>query len=79
MYKRQLLVPGYISLEEIRKISEFLVSLDPSIPYSLLAFYPTFLMNDLPFTSREFAFRAYRIAKEEGLINVRIGNIHLLQ
>jgi pyruvate formate lyase activating enzyme len=78
LYASTLLVPGYVSLEEIRKISEFLASLDPSIPYSLLAFYPTFFMSDLPFTSREFALKAYKTAKEAGLEEVRIGNVHLL-
>jgi pyruvate formate lyase activating enzyme len=79
LHASTLLIPGYISLEEIRKISEFLSRLDPSIPYSLLAFYPTFLMADLPFTSREFAIKAYKVAKEAGLEKVRIGNVHLLQ
>ena len=79
LHASTLLVPGYVSLDEVRKISEFLASLDTSIPYSLLAFYPTFLMSDLPFTSRKFAEECLRIAKEEGLENVRIGNEHLLQ
>jgi pyruvate formate lyase activating enzyme len=79
LHASTLLVPGYVSLEEIRKISEFLASSDPSIPYSLLAFYPTFFMSDLPFTSREFATKAYKVAKEAGLEKVRIGNTHLLQ
>lgn len=79
LHASTLLVPGYVSLEEIRKISEFIANLNPSIPYSLLAFYPTFFMNDLPFTSRDFAFKAYKVAKEAGLEKVRIGNIHLLR
>jgi pyruvate formate lyase activating enzyme len=79
LHASTLLIPGYVSLEEIRKISEFLARLDSSIPYSLLAFYPTFLMADLPFTSREFAIKAYKVAKEAGLEKVRIGNVHLLR
>jgi pyruvate formate lyase activating enzyme len=79
LHASTLLIPGYVSLEEIEKISEFIANLDPSIPYSLLAFYPTFLMKDLPFTSKEFAIKAYKIAKEKGLEKVRIGNVHLLR
>jgi pyruvate formate lyase activating enzyme len=46
-----LLVPGYVDKEEVRRIAEFVASLNPAIPYSLLAFYPNCLMDDLPCTS----------------------------
>ncbi len=74
-----LLVPGYIDEEEIRGIARFIASLNPNIPYSLLAFYRHFYMDDLPLTSRALAYRCLQVAKEEGLRNVRIGNLHLLQ
>lgn len=73
-----LLVPGYIDLYEIEKISQFIARINPKIPYSLLAFYPQFLMRDLPTTSRSHAEKAKEIALKSGLKNVRIGNIHLL-
>ncbi|MFN3481201.1 MAG: radical SAM protein [Thermodesulfovibrionales bacterium] len=73
-----LLVPGYIDGEEIRGISRFISSLNPEIPYSLLAFYPHFYMKDLPLIKRSDAHEYLRIAEEEGLRNVRIGNVHLL-
>jgi pyruvate formate lyase activating enzyme len=73
-----LLIPGYIDEEEIRNIANFIASHDKNIPYALLAFYPHFYMSDLPLTSRVFANRCLKIAKEAGLINVRVGNIHLL-
>ena len=73
-----LLVPGYIDEDEIRGISRFVASINPDIPYSLLAFYPHFYMSDLPQTQRVMADRCLAIAREEGLKNVRIGNIHLL-
>ncbi len=73
-----LLVPGYIDEEEVRSIARFIASINPEIPYSLLAFYPCFYMGDLPSTPRALAQRCFEIAKEEGLKNVRIGNVHLL-
>ncbi len=73
-----LLVPGYIDDEEIREISGFIASLDPEIPYSLLAFYPHFYMKDLSLVKREDAYRYLKIAQEQGLRNVRLGNLHLL-
>ena len=73
-----LLIPGYIDEEEIRSIARFIASINPDIPYSLLAFYPHFYMSDMPLTPRVMADRCLTIAQEEGLRNVRIGNIHLL-
>jgi pyruvate formate lyase activating enzyme len=73
-----LLVPGYVDEEEISRIARFISSLDQNIPYSLLAFYPCFYMNDLPRTSRKHAEQAFQAAKAAGLKRVRIGNLHLL-
>ncbi|MEP9411176.1 MAG: radical SAM protein [Candidatus Brocadia sp.] len=73
-----LLVPGYVDEQEIKNLAQFIAALDKDIPYSLLAFYPHFYMDDLPTTSRAHAFRCLEIAKSAGLTNVRIGNVHLL-
>jgi pyruvate formate lyase activating enzyme len=73
-----LLVPGYIDEHEIAAIAKFIADLDPDIPYSLLAFHPQFYMSDLPVTSRNLADRCYQAARDAGLNNVRIGNVHLL-
>jgi pyruvate formate lyase activating enzyme len=73
-----LLVPGYIDEEEVREISRWVASLNPDIPYSLLAFYPQFFFKDLPVTPRGLALRCKEVAEKEGLRRVRIGNLHLL-
>jgi pyruvate formate lyase activating enzyme len=73
-----LLIPGYIDKDEVASIASFIASLNPEIPYSLLAFAPQFLMTDLPTTSRRHAEEALAIAKAQGLKRVKIGNIHLL-
>jgi pyruvate formate lyase activating enzyme len=73
-----LLVPGYISVEEVRRIAGFIAGINPDIPYALLGFAPQFLMTDLPRTSVAHAEAAYQAAVGEGLTNVRIGNRHLL-
>jgi len=72
-----LLVPGYIDSDEIEGIARFISEIDPKIPYTLLAFYPQYVMNDLPTTSRKQAYECYETAKKY-LEKVRIGNIHLL-
>jgi pyruvate formate lyase activating enzyme len=73
-----LLVPGYIDEAEVRSIARLIASIDPAIPYSLLAFYPHFYMSDLPLTQRPQAQRCLLAAQKEGLENVRVGNVHLL-
>ena len=73
-----LLVPGYIDEAEVRSIARLIASIDPAIPYSLLAFYPHFYMSDLPLTQRAQAQRCLLAAREERLENVRLGNVHLL-
>jgi len=73
-----LLVPGYVDAEEVGGIARFLVSLDRRIPYSLLAFRPHFFLSDLPRTPGDQARECHRAARDAGLLNVRIGNVHLL-
>jgi pyruvate formate lyase activating enzyme len=73
-----LLIPGYVEVKEVEKIAEFVANINPEIPYSLLGFYPRYIMNDLPTTSKRLAFESLEAAKKAGLKNVKIGNIHLL-
>ncbi len=73
-----LLIPGFIEVDEVKKIAGFIASLDKSIPYALLGFAPNFLMYDLRTTSKKQANECYEAAKAEGLERVRIGNLHLL-
>jgi pyruvate formate lyase activating enzyme len=72
-----LLVPGYIDHQEVGNIARFIASIDESIPYSLLAFYPQFYMSDLKATSRKQAEECLEAARKH-LKNVRVGNMHLL-
>jgi len=72
-----LLIPGYVDVEEVQGLATFIAEVDPRIPYTLLAFYPHYLLTDLPTTSRELATRCRDIA-EKYLENVRIGNKQLL-
>ena len=73
-----LLVPGYVDEEEVAGIAGYLAELNPEIPYSLLAFYPHFYLQDLPTTSRNHALRCKEIAESAGVRQVHIGNLHLL-
>lgn len=72
-----LLVPGYVEEIEVEKIAKFIAKLSPAIPYSLLVFFPSFYMTDLPITPKEQAFSCLKIAQRY-LKNVNLGNQHLL-
>ncbi len=72
-----LLIPGYIDEVEINNLASFIAQVDPKIPYTLLAFYPQYILTDLPTTSEELAHKCHDSARQH-LENVRIGNIHLL-
>jgi pyruvate formate lyase activating enzyme len=73
-----LLVPGYVDPLEVARIARSIASLNPNIPYALLAFAPHFYMQDLPRTSLRHAEAAEEAARTAGLSNVRTGNRHLL-
>jgi len=72
-----LLVPHYVDEYEVEKIAEFIASLNPEIPYSLLIFHPDYLMTDTTITPRKQAEKCLQAAKKH-LKKVNIGNIHLL-
>ena len=74
-----LVVPGYVDIEEVRAISRFIASVNPEIPYALLAFSPTYRMDDLPLLTLDEAREMEEAALAEGLRKVRWGNLHLLR
>jgi pyruvate formate lyase activating enzyme len=71
-----LLVPGYVEVEEVEGIAKFISEIDGNIPYTLLAFYPCYVMNDLPNTNRKQALECQKTAQKH-LKNTKIGNINL--
>ncbi|MCY0867826.1 MAG: hypothetical protein OWQ48_01140 [Desulfurococcus sp.] len=73
-----LLVPGYVTVEEVEGIAGFIAGLNPETPLVLLAFHPDFYMSDLPATSRKHMDQAVKAARGRGLRNVYIGNEWLL-
>jgi pyruvate formate lyase activating enzyme len=72
-----LLVPGYTDAEEVDGIASFIAEIDESIPYSLLIFFPHFMMRDLPVTPIKQVQECYRAAKKH-LKRVNLGNLNLL-
>lgn len=72
-----LLVPGYVDRREVEGIAEFIASLNPEIPYSLLIFHPDYYMYDLPVTPRRQVEECLKAASKH-LRRVHVGNLQLL-
>ena len=74
-----LMVPGYVGPDEVAAIARFIASHDRDVPYTLLGFYPEFLMGDMGTTSFDLATECAIAAREAGLNRVKLGNLHLLR
>ena len=72
-----LVVPKYGDKEEdIRRLARWIVeNLGPETPFHLLRFHPDHLLRNLPPTPVETLERLAKVAKEEGLWYVYIGNV----
>ncbi len=71
-----LVIPGWNdSKEELRDIARFIKGVDPSIPWHVTAFYPTYKMLDRPPTPVNTLRTAREIGLEEGLRFVYEGNV----
>jgi pyruvate formate lyase activating enzyme len=61
--------------DELRAVAEWLVSVNPDIPWHLSAFHPSYQMLDRSRTPRATLERAYEIGKEAGLNYIYLGNV----
>lgn len=70
-----LVIPGWVEADQIGGIARHLASLDVNIPFSLIAFFPQYEMEDVPSPDLDMMLLAYQEARAAGLKNVRLGNI----
>ena len=71
-----LLVPGFNDSEdELRRLTEFLVSVSPNIPWHVTAFHKDYKMTDPENTSARDLMRAAEIGKKAGLRYIYAGNL----
>jgi pyruvate formate lyase activating enzyme len=73
-----LLVPGYVDEYEVDQMTKYIAGINPDIPYVFLGFHPDYMLLDLPTTSRNHVEKAVKIARENGLRNIHVGNVFLL-
>src|SRR5215475_8365449 len=71
-----LLVPGFNDSEnELKRLTEFLVSVSPNIPWHVTAFHKDYKMTDPENTSARDLMRAAEIGKKAGLRYIYAGNL----
>ena len=71
-----LLVPGFNDSEqELDRLTSFLASVSPDIPWHVTAFYQNYKMNDPANTTPEMLTRAASIGRRNGLRFVYAGNL----
>jgi pyruvate formate lyase activating enzyme len=71
-----LLIPGFNDGEdELKRLTAFIASVSPFMPWHVTAFHKDYRMNDPENTTPEMLMRAAAIARESGLKYVYAGNI----
>lgn len=71
-----LIIPGYNDdPKQWEEIADFLLSIDPGIPWHISAFYPTYHLTDAPPTPARLLSKARETGLSRGLKFVYTGNI----
>ena len=71
-----LLVPGFNdSAQELARLTEFIASVSPDIPWHVTAFHPDYRMTDPRFTGPRDLLRAVEFGRAAGLRYVYAGNL----
>jgi pyruvate-formate lyase-activating enzyme len=70
-----LYIPGVVEAEELGRIAARLAALDPSIPFTILAFFPEHQMQDFQTPTVEEMIKAYENSRTAGLTQIRLGNL----
>ena len=70
-----LYIPGRVEADDLENIARILTAADTDIPFTILAFFPEYLMKDHASPTVVEMVEAYRRIKAVGLKNIRMGNI----
>ncbi|MHA2244529.1 MAG: radical SAM protein [Candidatus Hodarchaeales archaeon] len=70
-----LFIPGIVETDQHKQIARLIVNVDSSIPTTLLAFFPSYKLLDHRSPTFDEMMTSYGVFKEEGLENLRLGNI----
>lgn len=72
-----LYIPNWVEEDQIVKIAELLCSIDPEIPFTILAFFPAHQLSYVRAPNLFEMIGTYLKVKEVGLKNVKLGNCHV--
>ena len=72
-----LYIPGWVETDQIAHIAKLLAAVDEAIPFTILAFFPEHKLLEVPTPDLRQMVNAYNAAKDAGLRNVKLGNVHL--
>jgi len=70
-----LFIPGIVETNQHKLIAHLIADINPSIPTTLLAFFPSYQLKDHRAPTFDEMMKSYYIMKGEGLENIRLGNI----
>jgi len=70
-----LFIPNLVESDELERIARDLSAVDPTIPFTILAFFPEHQMKDFRRPNTEEMVEAYTKVKSTGLKNIRLGNL----
>ena len=72
-----LFIPRWVETSQIASIARTIASVDADIPFTILAFFPEYRMQDVPVPNLGEMIEAYNAARDAGLRRVKLGNLHL--
>jgi pyruvate-formate lyase-activating enzyme len=72
-----LYIPFFVETDEHEKIAKLISEIDKTIPTTLLAFFPCYKLTKPIYRAprKEEIAESYQIMKNQGLTNLRIGNL----
>ena len=70
-----LYIPGLVEADDLERIARSLNRVDPTIPFTILAFFPEYRMKDFKGPKVKEMVEAYQRVKATGLQNIRLGNL----
>lgn len=73
-----LYIPNLVEKDQILKIAKLIHEVNPKIPFTILAFFPTYKLKNNRIPTLKEMVQTYLAVKEEvGLKNVKLGNCHI--
>ncbi len=72
-----LYIPGWVEVDQIRRIAELVAEVDREIPFTILAFFPEFKLRNIRGPNLWEMVSAFMAAREAGLKKVKLGNVEV--